>query len=277
MGEKIQLAPGTSIFARDAQLVQFGLDAQRAGVFHCVIGDVSRVVAACNKKSLTTTTLLNDLRAAGLPPQEAAGLLQDLFTHGIIERRQNHRLQLLGSGPIFDCLQQLFKHDTAVAFERITPQPNQSPMQFLAHGDTSTPLVLVSDTTLPREYAAGLRAYDTVIPITHIDGQGIIGPLRLSQQGPCLMCDYLQRCQSDGLWRQHLREVPYPLGIDGATIYATAAYSFALIQSLYQHHLGPGIRLQQPRAGQVTRITAQTQETTVVPTHPLCPECNDRY
>ncbi|MDO4928932.1 MAG: hypothetical protein Q3976_07725 [Corynebacterium sp.] len=274
MGEIIQRTPGSAIFVREKQTLQFGLDARISGVFQCEMSDPEAIVQVLNAGRVATTGLYADLRAIGLPAATAYGLIEDLLTHGIFEYCSTHPIQIIGRGEIFERINELCTHPANLSFEITHAGEDESIMQYLVRGRHDVPLVLAVDNGMRRDYAAGLRGYETVIPVTHIDGQGIIGPLRLRHAGPCVLCSYFHRCQRDPLWREVLQAAPFPGEIDPASAYATAAYAFAIIQGLYQHHVGPGIHLENPRPGQVIRVTSQRNHTKIMQTHPLCPECH---
>lgn len=265
---------------RGSGAIQFGLDARTAGVFRPPEGLEATVTRILRSPATSQAALMQRLTRAGLPAEMASGLVQDLLAHGVL---QTHAMPpvvaVVGEHPLRPFLLHVLKAMQARVLSDIAGE--LPPDAFVREALPIATVVSLSPLPYEPALAGELAWRANAIPVSLVDGRGVIGPLRINGLGACTMCAELHRSRVDPHWVEISHAArrawdhstrPQPTA-STAVLAATAAAVGALIESKAHPHPAPGLVGHAAQPGQMLVVEPLRVETTYVPRHPQCPLC----
>ncbi|APT93067.1 hypothetical protein CPHO_09420 [Corynebacterium phocae] len=231
----IRLAPGVSFLAREVDLLQFGLDATRAGAIS--VEKAAAVAAALQLHPRTTTVsqLTGLLVTTGLTPAAAALLVGEFLDFGLwYQPPPPAAVEVVGKSPLaYSVFGALKSNGFAV---RMRPHP------IIEDDPRPIPVFAVDSLYQSHILAANAhRRQAIIIPVTGFDTRVVLGPLRKNKQGACPACFNLFRAEIDPRWDKLLQasENHWP-ELDPLVVTAAQIHVVALARFLTGAPLLPG-------------------------------------
>lgn len=276
----VRLAPAAQVFVRPGPAIQFGIDATRAGVIDFIdrehLPGVMRGLLRA-REEISWAALKKELVAAGLRVSIAETLLEELLTYRVLifSGIRTPNIYVLGHGAlaaaITDGLDSCgFRVQPALAGE-----PDED---FLQRCNPDSPLIVTDRLSHSRRLAPRLvQQLGPVIPVSLIDGRGIIGPLRIGGVGPCPLCMDLHRIEVDRSWPTLLAQAAAARGgFDPMAAHATVAKVLPMMGALVRPGMEPpGAHRLSLNPGDMFEVDPFDLSTQVrrYPEHPGCPAC----
>lgn len=270
---QVALSSSAMVVVRGDSAIQFGVNSGTAGIFPLTTGNpknLVRVFATC-RHPVTLPVLQHKLMTAGLDETTTSLLIDDLLNHGVLIPSERLVVGLIGRSSLAQTIIRLLSELGIIVLQ---PQPTTSQVAFIEQLPFDTPVIVAGKLELIRNLVLVLHSWPELLPVTLVDANGVIGPVRTRGHGPCLQCFDLYHMQRDPEWRNIMAQVPLNPRPNPVVEYATAARLAALLSPRYP---APGVTntgLQPGLVIELNPFTGDSQESIMQP-HPICPMCWD--
>lgn len=281
MEEKLTLARGTHVIVRNRHEVQWGLDATQSGILpvgRALAAHVAAVFLTLRRTPLALPEVVARLEKCGIDAWLARVMIDDLRSYRIIipVPRPNRRVLLLGRSMTANVMADILRHAGVLVERTEAGFPDDYMLKTMAK-PTTDPVIVVDRAAHFELLAPWLHAKaQTVVPVNLVDSTGVIGPLRLDGEGPCVLCSMLHQVETDPRWVHVVRQTP--LGAptpQPAFAYAVAARAAWWVQTLLDAPFPPGAPIQRLRPGFIETFSPLTGEVSAatMQTHRRCYVC----
>lgn len=267
------LSRNAHIILRPPTGLQCGTDPERAGIVALpehLIAKVAGVLAACRRPTLT---LPRQLRNTGLGIIPSRNLISDLLAHGVLTVFVPDReVAILGRSHTASLVADIL---TETGMKPRLPQRDESEGSFLLRISESIPAIDIGFRHLLSARSALLARRRTIIPARIVDGEVIIGPLRIDGDGPCPFCIDLHELRADPQARILRSQLSAAMRFDPLCEHMLASRVAAILHNLTEPLPGPGMQVERPEPGQVVRMSPYRDEVSVgvMERLKLCPLC----
>ncbi|MDF5821086.1 hypothetical protein P4N68_08335 [Corynebacterium felinum] len=269
--DRVILSPSASVFIRSDKTIQFGLDSRNAGIFQPpprLAKVLPSLMRSC-RNPMPISALQERLEMAGLDAPTTQLFLEELQNHGILIPAVKNVVAVLGSSSLARTITKVLSES---GFSVRRPTLGESSVRFLSSLRKDIPVIPVNKLGEVRTVRDTLCRWPTVVPVTILDSTGVIGPIRVAEQGACIQCVDLYRLSVDPDWKKLCRQVPISPVPNPIVEYAVASRLAALFQP---HCPAPGVTIEGLKISamyEVQPFHGSSRETTIEP-HPICPIC----
>lgn len=269
-----EYAPGTGLYVRDNDAVQFGIDATRMGVIE--IPNPETLIA--NLSTLTMPATQDEWCAAtGLESVAAKSLFDDLVAFGTIRViEQQHNVAMVGNSALFRAINILCNRHGINTYQ---PKNRQSITNFLSSIDNDIPVIFIDQLAHSKAIANALDVCGTRtwLTISAVDNRGFLGPIHVDGEGPCPVCFDLIKADTDPRWPLVTKQVTqqsHP--IEPAVTNVIAGHAVLTISRLLGLSAPPGTSNSQFMPGEFFEIDPYGKnQQRLFSQHHLCPICFD--
>lgn len=276
MGIYIRRAPGVAVIVREPDIIQFGVDATRAGLIRVTNAPIIADILRRNADQATTAeSLCQSLSTGGIPAPAAASLVQELLAYGVWQEVISASPVIVwGQSPLTAMLADALRAD---GFRVRSPSTTLTrPADYVASHPEEVPLLLVDIADDAHSLAVTLaKDTRTWLPITGFDTRVLVGPMRRAGHGPCPLCLNLYRAETDPLWPRTMMELsgqwPEP---DPLVAAAAAARVLPALRSFTGRPPLPGSSPVRWVPGELHEVDPfGSTHVRFLQTHPRCPAC----
>ena len=270
----LYLAPGYSAFVREDDVVQFGVDATRCGLFQTT--DAPAVAKAVNdmREPVPRSKARRLLIKAGVAKDTANSVLDDLIDYGVLWPVLDPQpVLVLGSSPLADALREHLPHYN---FQVRSSIGGGAALLEAARVGQRMPVLAVDVLDKPVDTANALRKKTvTWIPVSLVDSRGIVGPLHIQGKGPCPMCIHMHRIDADSAWHRVSQQLSQQKpSSDSLLMGAIMAQVRTILQRMYGLPMPPGAQHAALVAGESFTVDFHGHhQQRIVMEHPRCPVC----
>ncbi len=271
----IRRAPGVTFIVREDTVVQFGLDATRAGLIHVPNAHAVAEALAATKITCTRAQLRDSLVQAGVSPAAAHRVVEEMLSYGLWRETTSERaIAVIGNSWMAQTLASSLRALGYTVHSKLAI--DQEAIKYISSLPRDLPVLLVDALSQAHPLSEALYSHiATWLPITTLDNRVLIGPLHRNGTGPCLMCMNLHRVDSDPLWIHTLEKIsspgPYP---DERVLLAAQAYTAVVVDFLISAQPLPGATPVRWLPGEIHEIDIfGLNQHRIMDHHEHCPVC----